>query len=332
MRHLILGGTGFIGRYVAAGLSQAGHRVVVAGRTAGGIVPPGFQGPNVEQVAFDLATADWPRLIEGIDVVHHFAWSTIPATANADPAADLSINVQSTIGLLEAARRSKNPPRIVFSSSGGTVYGRLQHVPVTETHPMLPITAYGVGKAAIELYLGYYRAIYGLDCRIARISNPFGAGQNLDRGQGAVTVFLNLALTGCPIEIWGDGEIIRDYIHVSDAAKGLVRLASIPETFGHWTFNIASGHGVSLNGIVLELETRLGHKIQVVHRPGRNFDVPVSVLDVSLAREVLGWAPGLSFSDGIARTIADLRTTMGKVITAGVECEHPVAKPGGPSD
>jgi UDP-glucose 4-epimerase len=287
-----------------------GHSVVVAGRDAGSQLEAGGADTRIERIGFDLATADWPHLIDGIDVIHHLAWSTIPATANRDPAKDLSTNVQGTIGLLEAARQKAVPPRIVFASSGGTVYGRLQHVPVTELHPMLPITAYGVGKAAVELYLGYYRAMYGLDCRIARISNPFGVGQNVHRGQGAVTVFLNLALTRRPIEIWGDGEVIRDYIHISDAANGLVSIACNPDTSGHWTFNIASGHGVSLNGIISEIEARLGHEIQVIRSPGRRFDVPVSILDVTLAREVLGWTPRMSFSDGIARTVADLRATI----------------------
>jgi UDP-glucose 4-epimerase len=309
-RHLILGGSGFLGRHVAAALLRAGHSVKVASRNAADLGQPAGRTNALEHVALDLKTADWPRLIESADVVHHFAWSTIPATANSAPSNDLSTNVLSTLGLLEAARQQPVPPRILFASSGGTVYGRLQHVPVTETHPMLPITAYGVGKAAVELYLGYYRAMYGLDCRIARISNPFGAGQNVARGQGAVTVFLNLALRHQPIEIWGDGEVIRDYIHVADAAEGLVRLACMADTGEHWTFNIASGHGVSLNGIISEIEMRLGYKIQVARSPSRKFDVPVSILDISLAKEVLGWAPNIAFSDGVARTIAELRLSI----------------------
>jgi len=195
---------------------------------------------------------------------------------------------------------------VVFSSSGGTVYGKLRFVPAHEEHPLSPMNAYGAGKAAAELYVGAYRNLYGLDCRIARLANPFGAGQNLARGQGAATTFLHHALKQEPIVIWGDGEVIRDYIHIADAAAGLVALARAPAGGGPWTFNIASGQGTSLNGIIVELEARLGRRLDVQHMAGRTFDVPINILDVRLAHEVLGWRPALSFSDGLARTLADL--------------------------
>lgn len=305
--HLILGGGGFAGRHVAILLARAGHRVILANRHGPSCVFPPDVAETITWVTFELATAEWATMIAGVDVIHHFAWNTIPATANADPVADLSGNVAATLRLLEAMRRRPDPPRLVFASSGGTVYGKLRQIPVTEAHPLAPITAYGAAKAAVELYMGYYRALYGLDCRVGRVANPFGAGQDVGRGQGAATVFLHRALANQPIEIWGDGEVIRDYIHIADAAAGLVRLAGAPRTDHAWIFNLASGHGVSLNGIIAELEARLERRLHVVRQPGRVFDVPVSVLDVSLARDVLGWAPRLSFAEGIARTVADLR-------------------------
>jgi UDP-glucose 4-epimerase len=303
--HLLLGGCGFIGRHVALMLARLGHRVIVAGR-----VVPRWEFPidvreRITWKRFDMVAADWEPLIAGAAVIHHYAWTTIPATANVDPTGDLSVNVVSTLALLEAMRRRTDPPRLIFASSGGTVYGKLQQVPVNEDHPRAPITAYGATKAAVELYLGYYRAIYGLDCRVARLANPFGSGQDFARGQGAATTFLHNALTGRAITIWGDGETVRDYIHVSDAAAGMVALACASPIDGPWIFNIASGHGVSLNGIVAELEARLDRKLEVHRVSGRSFDVPISVLDVTLAYDVLGWSPRLSFSDGMARTLAD---------------------------
>jgi UDP-glucose 4-epimerase len=304
--HLILGGCGFIGRHVALKLARLGHRVVLADR----VVPPcEFPGDVRERITwtpFDLAATALESLVEGATTIHHFAWSTIPATANADPPGDLSANVLPTVALLDAIKNSTNRPRLVFISSGGTVYGKLRHVPVREDHPLAPLTAYGASKATVELYLGHYRALYGLDCRVARLANPYGAGQDLARGQGAATTFLHQALTGRTIDIWGDGEVVRDYIHISDAAAGLVAVASAPQTDGPWIFNIASGQGVSLNGIVAELEARLGRTLDVRHESGRPFDVPISVLDVTLARIVLGWSPRLSFQEGLARTLRDL--------------------------
>ena len=306
--HLILGGAGFIGRAVAVQLARAGQPVVLADRR-----PP--EGPLPQDVAariafrpFDLAQADWDALIAGAAVVHHYAWTSIPASANADPGRDLQENVLPTIALLDAMRRLGGAaPRLVFASSGGTVYGRLRQVPVPEHHALFPLTAYGAGKVAAEAYLTQYRQMHGLDCRIARVANPFGAGQNVARGQGAVTTFLDRALRGLPIEIWGDGAVTRDYIHVSDAAAGLRALAAAPSVDDAWVFNIGSGRGLDLNTIVAGLEAALERPL-VVHRgPARPYDVPISVLDVSLARERLGWTARLSFTEGLAHTMRELR-------------------------
>ncbi len=304
--HLILGGCGFIGRHVALMLARLGHRVIVADRTVPPCEFPADVRARITWTRFDMTATDWVSLIAGATTIHHYAWNTIPETANADPAGDLSANVVPTLALLEAIQHSTNRARLIFASSGGTVYGKLQHVPAHEDHPLAPITAYCASKAAVELYLEHYREIYGLDCRVGRLGNPFGAGQDLTRGQGAATTFAHEALLGRAITIWGDGEVVRDYIHISDAAAGMVALACTPLTDGHWIFNIASGHGVSLNGIVTELEARLGRTLEVRRESPRSFDVPISVLDVTLARILLGWSPRLSFPDAMARTLRDL--------------------------
>ncbi len=252
-----------------------------------------------------MASADWDALIADVAVVHHYAWTSIPASANANPVGDMTSNVTGTLAILEALRR-RGSGRIVFPSSGGTVYGRLQQVPVPEDHPLVPITAYGAGKAAVEIYLGLYRALHGVDCRVARIANPYGVGQNLARGQGAVTTFLHRALTNQPIVIWGDGEVVRDYIHVTDVAAALVALAVAPRLDQFQTFNVGSGTGVSLNAIIAELENRLNRRLNVRREHSRPFDVPISVLDITRARQALSWRPCLSFSDGMKRTMADL--------------------------
>ena len=309
--HLILGGGGFIGRVVALMLARAGHAVVIADRAAPTHPFPADVAERISFIHFELADAEWDRMIEGAAVVHHYAWTSIPASANLNPAGDLLENVLPTLSLLQAMqRRGADAPRLVFASSGGTVYGKLRRVPVPEDHQLQPITGYGAGKAAAELYITQFRMMHKLDCRTARLANPFGVGQNLARGQGAATIFLNLALGGKPIEIWGDGEVIRDYIHISDAASGLVALALSPLDDGPSTFNIGSGRGLSLNGIVAELEKTLNRRILVHRGPGRPFDVPVSVLDISLAREVLGWRPRLSFAEGLSQTIAEIGTSV----------------------
>jgi UDP-glucose 4-epimerase len=304
-RHLLLGGNGFIGRHVAVLLAREGHDVALASRT-----PPTWTAPDgapgrIRWQRFEFASADWEGLITDASVVHHYVWTSIPASANANPLGDLSVNVASTISLLEEMRRQPGK-RLIFASSGGTVYGRLKQVPVPETHPFQPITAYGAGKAAVELYLSLYRSLHGLDCRVARIANPFGAGQDLERGQGAATTFVHHAMTSQPISIWGDGEVVRDYIHIADVAAALVRLASVPDPGEDNAFNIGSNAGVSLNWIVAEIERQLGRPVLIRREPARAFDLPVSILDISRAKRVLDWAPRLTFAQGLRRTLADL--------------------------
>ena len=266
--HLILGGCGFLGRHVAALLARGGLNVVIADRVSPPALFMAELGDRVSWLELDLSSADWEPLLAGASVVHHYAWTSVPATAT-DPAADLAANVQPTLALIEALRRCRSGavPRLIFASSGGTVYGRLRSIPAREDHPLHPINSYGAGKATAELYLGVYRQLHGLDCRIARLSNPFGAGQDLSKGQGAATTFLHRALTGQPIFVWGDGEVIRDYIHVSDAAAGLVAVASAPRHEDRWIFNIGSGQGVTLNGIITELEAHLGTRVNVCREP-----------------------------------------------------------------
>lgn len=303
--HLILGGSGFIGRHVGLLLARAGHRVTLADRSRPRYIFPAEVAQNVAWTFLELGSADWDRMVANADVVHHYAWGSIPASANSNPAGDLITNVGATLGLLDALLRRGNG-RLVFSSSGGTVYGKLRETPVQENHPVAPITAYGASKATAEIYLSLYRAMHGMDCRIARIANPYGAGQDFTRGLGAVTTFLHHALNGQPIEIWGTGEVVRDYVHIADVARCLVALARAPRTDEAFIFNVGSGIGTSLNQIVAELEARLHRRLEVNRTQFRAFDVPVNVLAIDLAQQILGWTPILSFAEGITRTFDDL--------------------------
>ncbi len=280
--------------------------MVVADRSPLKEAPPDVNTALLSFVPCDLASADWDALLSDGDVVHHYACSTIPKTANDDAVGDLDVNVRGTVRLLEALRR-RHGTRLVFPSSGGTVYGPLRNTPVSEDHPLNPITVYGVSKVAIEKYLGFYRAIHNIDLRIARLSNPYGVGQNPRGKQGAATTFLNLAMADEPIEVWGDGSVIRDYIHISDTVAGLLSVVDatpVPFT-DHPIFNIGSGKGVSIRDILALLEERLGRALRVRYFPSRQFDVATNVLDIQRARLVLGWIPRLEFSAGMDLMIRD---------------------------
>ena len=305
--HLVLGGTGFVGRHVALSLARAGCDVTIASRNA-----PEFQFPQdvagrINWRRYDRSTADWNALVAESSVVHDYAWSSVPASANADPEKDLSENLGPMFKLLDALHR-KGKMRLIFASSGGTVYGRVTKSPVHEGHFLAPVTAYGASKATTEIYMGLYRAMHGLDVRIARISNVYGAGQNLASGVGAISIFLQKALKNQQIVIWGNGETIRDYVHIDDVAACLTLIALADEMPSAFTFNVGSGIGTSLNQIVAAIECALDHSLDIRYETARNFDVPVSVLDTSLARACFGWTAKVSVDTGILQTLIALRS------------------------
>lgn len=310
--YLVTGGTGFLGRALVARLQAEGHTARIARS-----FPCGSGG----FVACDLdATVEaWRAAVEGCSGVFHLAWATVPKTANADPLADLETNVTGTVRLLEALRGLPNIP-ITFASSGGTVYGEAETLPVPEDHPLRPRTAYGVSKVAVEQYALLYRRLWSVDARIVRLSNPFGPGQDIKGQLGAASIFAARALAGEPIEIWGDGSAIRDYLYVDDAVSGLLSaMLAPPARFGALDpiVNLGSGRGVSLRELISLLMHILEKPIDVSYKPARGFDVRANVLDITRARGLLGWSPKISLEEGLSRHIAHLKTGTGELSNLG---------------
>jgi UDP-glucose 4-epimerase len=241
-----------------------------------------------------LATA-----VAGCDTVFHLVTATTPVSSNMDKIGDVQSNVVSTLHLLEACRE-KQVRRIIFISSGGTIYGMPEQIPTSENTPLNPITAYGISKMAIEKYLTLYEYLYGIECRVLRVANPYGPYQSAVRNQGVVAAFLARALEGKPVEIWGNGSIIRDYIYVNDVVEAL-ELAAVHNGPSR-TFNIGSGQGHSIHEIVKAIEKVLELSIEVQQFDGRKVDVPVSILDISLAANELLWRPRTSLLNGLTQT------------------------------
>jgi UDP-glucose 4-epimerase len=194
---------------------------------------------------------------------------------------------------------------MVFISSGGTVYGIPQRIPVPEDHPTDPIVSYGIAKLAIEKYLHLHWALHGLEYSVLRVANPYGERQRADNAQGAVAVFLKNALAGQTVEIWGDGSVTRDYVYIEDVVDAFVKAMQYDGE--PRVFNVGSGQGRSLNEVLTTIEELLGSPVERRYLPVRKFDVPVNVLDITRAREFLTWQPRVSFHEGLRRTLEWMR-------------------------
>jgi UDP-glucose 4-epimerase len=306
MNCLVLGGSGFLGSHLSERLVELDHHVRVFEK-------PGKSAANLDSIAdrIELSRGDFddPQALEAalsdIDVVFHLISTTVPGNSNDDPAFDISSNLLPTLALLDLARRHQ-VEKIVFFSSGGTVYGVPQEAPMSELHPTNPICSYGIHKLAIEKYLEMYRQLHGLEYCVLRISNAFGERQNPKSGQGAVAAFAHKALHGEEIEIWGDGSVVRDYIYVADIMTAAVKAMHFAGDSK--VFNIGSGAGTSLLEMVDAIGRIMGSPVAVRFTPARAFDVPTNVLDIRKARQELGWQPEVEFEVGLERTLNFLRT------------------------
>jgi UDP-glucose 4-epimerase len=294
---IVLGGGGFIGTNLCRRLLEDGHRVRAFGRHCP--FPEALEGIEWFQGDFGDA-ASLAKAIETFDVIYHLVNGSTPLSANLDMAGDVQRNILSSLGLFEICRKL-GVSRLVFVSSGGTIYGCAQQIPTPETAPTDPITAYGINNLAIEKYLALYQHLHQIDYRILRISNPFGPFQTSIKNQGVIASMITRTLRNEAIEIWGDGSVVRDFIFVDDVVDALV--AAARDRSSTRIFNIGSGEGHSLRQVLASVEALLDKTLNIQWKPGRPLDVPISVLAIDRAREILGWTPKTSFKDGLNKTI-----------------------------
>ena len=310
MKVVILGGGGFIGSTIADRLLLDGHELRVFERPRVAPYRKFAQSERVEWMTGDFSsTHDVSNAISGMDVVLHLVSTTLPKNSNDDPIYDVQSNVVATLQMLNAMVAHK-VGKIVFISSGGTVYGNPIYLPIDEKHPTDPLVSYGITKLAIEKYLQMYSHLYGIRAITLRVANPYGERQRIETAQGAVGVFLHNAIKGIPINIWGDGSVTRDYIHVSDVAEAFVR--AVEYSGEKSCFNVSSGVGTSLNELICMIKDVVGRPVEVSYLPGRPFDVPVNVLNNGLARDELKWVPSSSMCEGISRTAEWMKSELVK--------------------
>lgn len=291
-RVLILGGAGFIGQHLAFAM-QNDYQITLYDREKRNDQFSFIEGDFVEEKDFDAILQS-----NQINIIFHLISTTIPKEDTSDIVEEIQQNIIPTLRLLEAMRKQKDI-RLIFVSSGGTVYGESKGEAHQTSDKCTPICGYGMQKIIIEQYMEFYRRRYKLDCRIARLANPYGVPPQRPRGQGIVPIFLERLICGEPIALYGD--TFRDYIHIDDAVKALI---SMTEYEGdQYCFNIGTGVGIRLSDMVRKIEEITGKQFsEIRHFPIRQCDVMESILNIEETEKELLWHPGISLEDGIKRT------------------------------
>lgn len=312
-RVLVLGGTGFMGSEIARAFLAVGSSVTVVAR-----------GEPGERWRADLAGAELvlgdvgdpfmlSPLVDRVDHVVHAVGSMLPKESNANPVVDATTTLPAILSLLELLR-FRPGTALTHLSSGGTVYGNPTQVPVSEAACCDPITSYGIVKLAAEKYIGMYATLYGVPTRILRIGNAYGPLQPTGRSQGIVATSLAAVRDGTPVRVFGDGTMVRDYVHVGDVAYAAVELARRPD--GPRVVNLGSGVGHSVLEVVDIVSRVSGVGLAVEHFPDRGFDVRAIVLDVGVLSGLVAWNP-VPLEDGIERTWHDLLSRTNSIVQVG---------------
>lgn len=308
MKVLVTGGAGFIGSHVCDEFLAKGHAVTALDNLSSGNrenLPPG-----VPLLELDIRSREAAQSIEEQkpDVICHLAAQMDVRKSVQDPRFDAESNILGTLNLLEAARRAK-VKKFIFSSTGGAVYGEQDVFPAPETHPTRPVSPYGVSKAAGELYLGYYRAQYGLNFAALRYANVYGPRQNPHGEAGVVAIFAQRLVKEERCTIFGDGGQTRDFVFGKDVARANY-LAFERDYVG--PVNIGTGIETDINRIYQLLAGAAGVSLPAIHEAAKPGEQRRSCVDPSLARRVLGWSPTVSLEDGLRQTLAFFRPPTGR--------------------
>jgi UDP-glucose 4-epimerase len=257
----------------------------------------------------DITTPDLVALVGEVqpEVIFHLAAQVDVRVSVADPLNDARLNILGTINVCEAARQA-GVRKVVFTSSGGTIYGSPSPLPADETVPVNPLSPYAVGKVAGEFYLAAYLEMYGLDWTSLAFGNVYGPRQNPHGEAGVVAIFGTAMLEGRPTKIYGDGTATRDYVFIDDAVEAFVLAAG---GGGGRRLNIGSGIEMSVLELHRIVAAAAGAPDEPVLAPGRTGELQAISLDATAARAELGWDPTTDFVTGVRRTVEWIRSTLG---------------------
>jgi UDP-glucose 4-epimerase len=313
VRILVTGAAGFIGSHVTDNLLAAGHEVVGLDDLSHGKLENLADAKSSDRFSFeqfDVTDPELPALVRRVrpDVICHLAAQIDVRVSVADPQLDVRLNVAGTVNLLEAARLH-GVRKVVFTSSGGSIYGTPAQLPVDETAPVRPESQYAAGKAAGELYLNVYAALYGLAWTSLALANVYGPRQDPHGEAGVVAIFGTRLLQGLPTKIFGDGTSTRDYVHVADVADAFLRAVD-PGAGDGRRFNIGTGRQTDVSELHTLIARTAGAKDSpetVGARPG---ELQAIALDATAAHRELGWSVQWQIEDGLAQTVDWLRSQL----------------------
>lgn len=305
-RALITGGAGFIGSHVADRFLDAGYAVEIIDNLSSG------KRANLPAAAtfheLDITSPDAARLIRegGFDAICHLAAQIDVRKSVADPAYDAGVNIGGSLNLLEAVRASGRKTRFIFSSTGGAIYGDFVPLPTFESMPKDPESPYGIAKLSVEYYMGYFARVHGLDTVALRYANVYGPRQDPHGEAGVVAIFCKRIRDGEALTVFGEGTQTRDYVYAGDVARAnllaaettLPRMAQVDTK----SFNIGTGIETSVLQLAEIIGRAAGKTVQVSKQAARPGEQQRSTVDITKARDVLGWSPQVGLTEGLKAT------------------------------
>lgn len=305
MKITILGAAGFIGTNLALKLLEDNHDLLLIDEKEEYFVNnPVSCCEGVTTAAIDYTTLyGLDKLIQDSDIIYHLISTTNPTTSNKNINDEISVNISDSIKILDVCVKAK-VKRVIFISSGGTVYGKGQ-CPLSETDSTDPITSYGIQKLAIEKLLFLYNHIYGLDYRIVRLSNPYGPYQRPNGKLGAVTTFTYQAINDAEIKVYGDGSVVRDYIYIDDAVNAIINITF--RDCEYKLYNVGSGVGISLNELLALIAEVVGETLTITYSGNRSVDLKENYLNVERYENEMGRIVHTDLKNGIKKTADFLR-------------------------
>lgn len=296
MRIVIIGGNGFIGSSFADYMQDKETEIVCCD-----FIRADKENRHVTYVLMEEESMDFYRsLLKKGDIVIVLKWRGVPANFMDTGRQLVENNIVGTMILIEACVE-KEVKKIIFSSSGGAIYGNCTRLPITEEEMTAPISLYAVQKLMVEDYLNYIARVYGMNVIILRIANPFGPNQKPFRGQGIIATFLACNLLGIRAEIYGNGNYVRDYLYIDDLSECFFRCSTQKIKSG--IYNVGSGVGVSIFEICTLIERITDRKMNYSQHPIGRGQVMNNILDCSKIKQEIGWESYTSMESGVRKML-----------------------------